>query len=180
MPLLSLPDELLINIVGALDHDDLFDFRWVCRKFLAISLDDFCARCFSHLSIDYDSNGLHKLVDITARPHLLKRLDHVSFAAVTIGPENRGHRAERVRNSLSPPRRPWTELVFQWNDHVDETFLTTGTDLQLLTKRTPPSGPQNPPCHPSRQQATGNPQVTEPAQPRFLNKYKELQTSRFS
>lgn len=85
MSLLSLPNELLFQISELLDTPEQFAIRFVCRSLKRASSDAFCARHFKSLRIDYHQAGLQRLVNITSQPHLLKKLEMISFEVAMLG-----------------------------------------------------------------------------------------------
>lgn len=139
MTLLSLPDELLLNIIKLSDPDDLFALRLVCRKLSKACSDELCSQYFKYLRVDYNQAGLRRLVNIVSRPHLLKKLDAISFeaAALHLLGLAYSHDNGTFCALFSHPRRQWeVPRVVQWCGedvkHPLECFLAAKIDLKLL------------------------------------------------
>lgn len=84
--LLSLPQELLIMVVVATDHNDLLSLRLTCKKLESASRDTFALQFFTNRRIVVLENSVKALSDITKHEFFASYLDTISINSAAVSP----------------------------------------------------------------------------------------------
>ncbi|KAK4501977.1 hypothetical protein PRZ48_007787 [Zasmidium cellare] len=121
----TLPAEMQKAVADQLDTTDLTTFRLVSRDMQAAAEDAFLQCHFQKRTHVYSRYGLSRLAEITAQPHLLKKLDQIELAVIdptTFVESDAALRSEVMDNRLAE----------KWNAEMSQ-LVEHDIDIHLLT-----------------------------------------------
>ncbi|KAK4541091.1 hypothetical protein LTR36_008316 [Oleoguttula mirabilis] len=105
--LMALPAEMLTAIAEQVDDPhDLLALRLVCKEVSAAAFEAFTTAFFTKRSHIYSCHGLQTLVDISAQPHLVKKLQEVELVCVRLNKERYQPHHTRIRYLVPPMTVP--------------------------------------------------------------------------
>ncbi|KAK5120859.1 hypothetical protein LTR85_005926 [Meristemomyces frigidus] len=143
--LTALPAEMLAAVAEQAEPRDLLALRLACRDVSAAAFESFIKAFFTKRSHLYTSYGLQSLLDISAQPHLMKRIEEIEIVSVrprdvadrvrylvlrSTGPEFRT--TPKIEQSGVEVRRRWTQEDVELREKSKDSLMKIFSSLRGL------------------------------------------------